>query len=334
MSIKNKAAAIDFSAAPTSQPDPIQTHQGEAPAKTGPGILNSSMVAQRVLQLSEMQQQVEKAQAALKEFDGASPTRLLDPIKVLATRWANRHQNSFKSAAFAQLKKEIAEAGGNVQPIKVRKTNRVTEEFEIVFGHRRHRACLELGLPVLAMVVEIDDVSLWKEMEHENRARSDLSPWEQGLMYKRALDEGLFPSRRKLADSIGVDHSQVAKVVGLTELPTHVIEAFASPTDIQVNWVSALRAAIDRDPDTVQTISQSIKSGTTKCKGPRAVLKALTSPPGEVPGVEPFHTERILRGRAGRPIGTIKSQKDGTYLLELALPEATIDDIERALMSL
>lgn len=334
MSIKNKAATIDFSKQPTTQQDPIQTLQDAAPAKTGPGILNEGIVTQRLRLMQETQQQLDDAQSALKEFEGAAPTRLLDANKVLPSRWANRHQSSFSSTAFIQLKEEIAQAGGNVQPIKVRKTSQDPEKFELVFGHRRHRACLELGLPVLAMVVAIDDVSLWKEMEHENRARSDLSPWEQGVMYKRALDEGLFPSRRRLAESIGVDHSQVSKVVGLTELPTHVIEAFASPTDIQVNWVSALRAAIDRDPDTVQKIGQSIKNGTTQCKVPRDVVKALTGTPGGVAGVEPFHTERVLHDRSGNPIGTIKSKKGGKYILELLLPEATIEDIERAIMGL
>ena len=34
--------------------------------------------------------------------------------------WANRHDDSYQDADFLALKADIAEAGGNVQPIKVR----------------------------------------------------------------------------------------------------------------------------------------------------------------------------------------------------------------------
>ncbi|MBK9363084.1 MAG: hypothetical protein IPM99_19260 [Rubrivivax sp.] len=82
----------------------------------------------------------------------------------------------------------------------------------MVFGHRRHRACLELGLPVQAMVVDMYDQQLFEAMERENRARKNLSAWEQGTMYRRALDEGLYPSQRRLAESLGVDISLVSRV--------------------------------------------------------------------------------------------------------------------------
>src|SRR5439155_17408723 len=132
--------------------------------------------------------------------------------------WANRHEASFKTAEFEQLKAEIAQSGGNVQPIKVRpvavlngSTPPAEGRFELVFGHRRHRACLDLGIPVLAAIEDASDVSLFEQMERENRGRKNLSAWEQGTMYRKALDEGLYPSLRRLSESLGVDVSLVSK---------------------------------------------------------------------------------------------------------------------------
>lgn len=234
-------------------------------------------------------------------------TKLLDPKSIQPSRWANRHLSSFEGSAFDQLKREIAGSGGNVQPIKVRSLERDT--YEIVFGHRRHRACLELGLPVLATVVQaMDDRTLWQEMERENRARTDLSPFEQGRHYRAALDSGLYPSIRRLAEAVGVDVSQAAKVIRIADLPSDVLAAFRSPCDIQVNWATKLHAAVERDPDGVQKRARKLASLDHKKRDPKQVYAALTEEGG---GVEPFHTPIEISGSKTGARATIATTKDG-----------------------
>ncbi|EFK95109.1 parB-like partition protein, partial [sediment metagenome] len=110
---------------------------------------------------------------------------------------------------------------------------------------------MELGLPVQAMVVDMSDQQLFEAMERENRARKNLSAWEQGTMYRRALDEGLYPSQRRLAESLGVDVSLVSKSLSLARLPEAVVGAFASPLEIQFRWAQPLAEALQKDPDGV-----------------------------------------------------------------------------------
>ena len=57
-----------------------------------------------------------------------------------------------------------------------------------------------------------------KALERENRERQDLSPWEQGMRYRRALGLGLFTSNRALATALGIDHSNVGKSLALARL--------------------------------------------------------------------------------------------------------------------
>lgn len=190
-------------------------------------------------------------EARLKEFDGALPVRKIEPSKIVRSKWANRHEHSFKDAEFELLKKEIADSGGNVQPIKVRALKDNSGGYEIVFGQRRHQACLELGLDVLAMVDDLDEKSLFIEMDRENRQRKDLRPFEIGAMYNKALEAGLFTSARQLAEEIGVDQSQLTKALNLAKLPADVVNAFPSPLDLQYRWSSDLVAAIQKDPDFV-----------------------------------------------------------------------------------
>ena len=230
---------------------PVADPADSAKSKTAPGTMMGFLTAQSTAMV-----EAEALKARVKTLEGESPLRKLDPSTVKASKWANRHEASFLTAEFQELKAEIAAAGGNVQPIKVRPVevlNRSTPStdatYELIFGHRRHRACLDLGIPVLAAIEEASDVSLFEQMERENRGRKNLSAWEQGTMYRKALDEGLYSSLRRLAESLGVDVSLVSKSVSLARLPETVVAAFQSPLDIQFRWAAPLAEAMQKDPD-------------------------------------------------------------------------------------
>jgi len=123
---------------------------GNAAPKTGPGSMMAFMAEQ-----SEVHREVVRLRERVSEFDGAEAARRIDPRQIAVSKWANRDESHFKTESFSKLKDEIASAGGNVQPIKVRHVARPeagAPKLEIVYGHRRHRACLELGIPVFALV--------------------------------------------------------------------------------------------------------------------------------------------------------------------------------------
>ena len=223
-------------------------------------------------QLQEAEHTVEAVRAGLiavnAEWEGVLPSKKLDPKCVKPSKWANRHDKSFEGPAFAELKSEIESAGGNVQAIKVRPIpGSSPQEYEIVFGHRRHRACFELDIPVLATIESIDDKELFKEMDRENRLRADLRPYEQGLMYLRALEEGLFSSQRKLAEDLGLQSGNVSTAINIARFPKAVIEAFASPLDIQYRWSAPLSEALKALPELV--LSRAIEIASSRSAGVR-----------------------------------------------------------------
>jgi ParB family transcriptional regulator, chromosome partitioning protein len=115
--------------------------------------------------------------------------------------------------------------------------------FELVYGHRRHRACLELGLPVLVLIEATTDVELFEQMERENRGRKNLSAWEKGVMYRKAQDTKLYPSARQMADRLGLKLSVVAQSLQLVKFHPSVIAAFPSALSIQLRWVAPLAQA-------------------------------------------------------------------------------------------
>jgi ParB family transcriptional regulator, chromosome partitioning protein len=197
--------------------------------------------------------------AAEPELDFSSPTRHLDPALVQLSPWANRHEASFATAEFASFKQEIFDSHGNIQPIKVRPLKDSPEgKFELVYGHRRHRACLELNLPVRALIEATTDVELFEQMERENRGRTNLSVWEKGVMYRKAQDTKLYASMRQMVDRLGLKLSVVSRSVQLTQFHPSVIAAFSSPTCIQSRWIMPLAQAAKADSKGLRERAQAL----------------------------------------------------------------------------
>jgi ParB family chromosome partitioning protein len=298
---------------------------GEPPkAKTAPGTMMGFLTAQ-----SGAVQEAEALKARVKALEEEAPLRKLDPSLIRPSKWANRHEASFLTTEFQELKAEIAAAGGNVQPIKVRPASVLNgstpadgKTFELIFGHRRHRACAELGISVLAAIEEASDVSLFEQMERENRGRKNLSAWEQGTMYRRALDDGLYSSLRRLAEGLGVDVSLVSKSVSLARLPDAVVAAFQSPLDIQFRWAAPLTEAMQKDPDGTLSRARAIAESRGDM-GASTILSKLVGLPE--PALGRSASQALTISKAGKVAAQLTSDAKGRAVVRFevgALPES------------
>ena len=270
-----------------------------APAEPYRPVTGLGLMSAAVAGAQQLEQRVEALQAEAEQLRQERGAQLLDPRLIRASRWANRHEHSFRGPGFEALKAEIADARGNVQPIKVRplpQAHADAARYEIVFGHRRHRACLELGLPVRAVVQELADRELFTEMDRENRGRKNLSAYEQGLMYRRALEEGLFPSLRLLAAAVGADAGNVSRALRVAELPTELLAAFGSPLEVQFAWASPLAAALERDrAAALAAARQAAQAGLA----PAQAYAAITGQTPRRGGVVPYNTESAAAPATG-----------------------------------
>jgi ParB family chromosome partitioning protein len=289
--------------APRTIPPP-----GIAP-KTGPG----QMVQFRG-QMLAAEGELAKLRKRLEEHDGSLPTRKLDPAVIVDSRWANRHADSFKTAKFESLKADIEKAGGNVQPICVSPAPDAPGRYQVIFGHRRLRACAELGISVLATIVTdpISEVDLFTTMDRENRERADLAPYEQGLMYRRALDAGLFPSNRRLAESIGISHTWVSNALAVADLPPAIIECFRTPIEIQHRHAKEVQDALDKDRKAVLRRAEKLRQVGAKLP-PKDVVSALVQPAPAPPVVGNLKSIEV----AGKKVGSWSRDTNGHVNIRL-----------------
>lgn len=289
---------------------------GPSPLRTSPG----QMLMVNAL-TKENNQRIAQLEEQLKEYDGALPTRLIAPQQIRPSKWANRLEESFQTPAFAELKEEIAQAGVNVQPIKVRPVKGKPDEYEVVFGHRRHRACLEIGVDVFALVEDVGDADLFKAMDRENRQRQNLSPWEQGRMYRIALRDGLFGSIGELAREVGIDKGNLSKALALADLPEEIVAAFPSPLDLQFRWAKLLNDALLQDPEAVLARARRIAAEKNARRTAKEVLEALTGATPPAVAEQPITV-------AGKTVGKMVCGPKGISV-EFARDALTADQVQK-----
>ena len=302
----HRDAEVSSSKGPNVEPMPTKVSSGPATAPGGMAVFRQQMLHHETT--------VRTLEERLDEFKGSNLTRRLDPASVVRSKWANRHEQSFADKDFLRLKAEIDGSGGNVQPIKVRPLAGGKGQFEIVFGHRRHQACFELGLPVLAMIEDVSEQDLFAQMDRENRERKDLRPYEQGLMYAKALDDGLFPSAKKMAASIGIDLGSMGRVLNIARLPDVVLDAFGSRLDVQLKWGSEIKTALEANPEWVMEKAAELSRASPKLDA-KSVYSVLLANPGATKEVA-SNSSIELSGSKGEAVSMVSDASKKTAVLK------------------
>ena len=101
-------------------------------------------------------------------------------------------------SAFEEFKKLIARKARR-SPFRSGRTPKRRDRYQIVYGHRRWRACRDLGIKVKAILTELTDAELVVAQGIENAARQDLSWIERALFVaewtRRASRRGISAPR-------------------------------------------------------------------------------------------------------------------------------------------
>lgn len=333
MSLKKRfeamAADLPVEAPPKSKPA-ASAPAADRPlrASTAPGIafMAGELRKDADKEIIQLKEELAKASSLNAQFEQAYPTRRIDPTRIRPSSLANRLEESFRTESFEEFRREIASSGGNIEAIWVRPVQGDPDcDYEIVFGHRRHRACKELGLPVLAMIRPATDVELFLAMERENRSRKDLTPYETGLHYARALDTGLWPSVRAMSSALNVSRALVDFSLNLARLPQEVVDAFPSPLRLQFRWGGLLQKALEADRDRVIERAKALAA----LKPKRTASEVLAALLGEAS--IPKATETLVAH--GRTIGTVRTTSR-TVNVTINRRYVDNDDVNRALKAL
>jgi ParB family transcriptional regulator, chromosome partitioning protein len=126
----------------------------------------------------------------------------------------------FDPIALEELKKSILE-NGLIQPVTVRRLNQ--DNYELISGERRLRACREIGFKEIpAYVIKVDSKEAMLALSLiENIQREKLNAIEVANAYKRLMDECNL-SQEEIAEKVGKDRTTVTNSIRLLKLPQKI----------------------------------------------------------------------------------------------------------------
>lgn len=169
----------------------------------------------------------------------------IDPSLITPWKYANRQ--FFTESEMQDLKESLRTVGQSI-PALVRPCPTGDFEYELIYGARRLRAANEIGQDLLVLIKDIDDAAAAVEMDAENRARADITPYERGCDYKRWIENGVFKNAAGICAGTGEAKSKVSKLLQIGSLPQSVPLAFASPTELSFSFAYELAKSMGEDP--------------------------------------------------------------------------------------
>ncbi|MCZ8158357.1 MAG: ParB/RepB/Spo0J family partition protein [Rhizobiaceae bacterium] len=269
-------------------------------------------------ELAQLRQRIESAQEEKGAIEAGTPV-FLDPTEVRESRFRDRIELAFSDDQFILLKALIEQTKGNVQPIGVRPNpdrGKGGQTYEVIYGHRRLRACRELGLKVKATIMALDDRDSVIQMNLENRGRSDLSAYEEALSMQQQLDEGIFANQVELAESLKMKRNTVNEKLAIARLPKDVVSLFADPREITIRTSLLLTRLTPETSAALDAVKRFVRAnGPQSAKTIVSMLKATKT------------QEVTLRDSKG---GLILKAVLGTDDTRIVVPRAlTQDDIEQ-----
>jgi ParB family chromosome partitioning protein len=246
------------------------------PAHPAGDRLSAGPVRTMGLTLDRMEQERRALEEALAtgakvvELDPA----LIEPSLIL-DRFANPNDPKFESF------KRLVEENGQEVPILVRPHPDKTDRFQIAYGNRRRRACLELGRKVRAIVREMTDAELVTSQGLENSGRENLSYIERAFYAARLEDRGF--ERTVIMTALNTDKGELSKLISVARaVPERIAQAIGpAPRAGRRRWL---------------TLAEASKTSA----GLRAMQRACQDP--DLPNIETdLRFVRVLAAATSRP---------------------------------
>jgi ParB family transcriptional regulator, chromosome partitioning protein len=145
-------------------------------------------------------------------------------------------------ADFAVFRQGISERG-QLQPILVRPHPDRPGRFMIVFGHRRARAARELGLPLRAVVKEIEEINHIIAQGQENSRRADLTFIERSLLARKLME--MSQTKDTIKAALTIDDTTLSRMLSVVEtIPSALIEAIGSARGVGRDRWEALKKIV------------------------------------------------------------------------------------------
>ena len=162
----------------------------------------------------------------------------------------------------AALVKSIEEYGQQV-PVLVRPHPEDDERYQIVYGRRRVLALRDLGLPVKALLRDLDDSALVMAQGQENNARRGLSFIEKANFAAQMRDAGY--DRYAICDALAIDKTVVSRMLQIVDrIGSELITTIGAAPNVGRDRWNALAGKLEAGDTDVSTMIDMVAAKSTR----------------------------------------------------------------------
>jgi ParB family chromosome partitioning protein len=168
-------------------------------------------------------------------------TEWVDPARCRPWRLHNRDIDHLTEESCRDLIDAFLSAKKQRIPAIVRRLKDDPDhDFEIIAGVRRWWTVQWLRdhhhpeYEYLVTIQKVDDEEAFRVSDIENRSRKDITDWERGVEYSRALAEFYSSSQNEMAAHLNISRSWLSRLLDVVRLPEEIIAAFSDRHDITV----------------------------------------------------------------------------------------------------
>lgn len=168
-------------------------------------------------------------------------TEWVDPARCRPWRLHNRDLDHLNEESCRDLIDAFLSAKKQRIPAIVRRLqNDPDHDFEIIAGVRRWWTTQWLRehhhpeFDYLVTIQTVTDEEAFRVSDVENRSRKDITDWERGLEYSRALAEFYNNSQNEMAEHLKISRSWLSRLLDVVRLPDDIVKAFSDRHDITV----------------------------------------------------------------------------------------------------
>lgn len=231
------------------------------------------------------------------------------------------------SEAQRQLTESLKTYGQQV-PVLLRPHSDTPGRYEIVYGRRRLMALKELGLPVRAMVRQLDDHALVMAQGQENTSRQDLSFIEKASFAAQLQDAGY--DRQTIAAALSIDLPMVSRMLKAgTAFDLAFLRQIGSAPGIgRERWIALARLFEDAKAKSraVTFMNRPEFTGLNSDARFEAVFSRASHKPDTAKKPPAPARPRTLRGTDGKALADIRTTGRG---VTLSVPARTADGFDR-----
>ena len=236
----------------------------------------------------------------------------------------------FDEAKLGELAQSIKEHG-LLEPLVVRKKG--ADQFELIAGERRWRACQKAGLhEALVVVHEVTPVKAFELAIIENVQREDLDAIEMAEALGRLVAEHGY-TQEKLAERIGKDRSTIANSLRLLKLPEIIRSRVVTGELTEGHARTLLGIPTEKKMD---EIAKKVINGRLSVRQTEELVRTAkgTSGGGKsggASGKKKSASIRDLEKRLERKLGARCEVSDKSGKGEIRIKYGSLDELDRVL---